>query len=68
MNKIELELAIKNGEIKEHHTSLFRGYVSTIDGESQPREYNGPLGKGFTKFSPKLDSSYYSYITYYLHV
>jgi len=68
MNKIELELAIKNGEIKEHHTSLFLGYVSRVYGTTEPSEYQGRFGEGFTTTSPNWDSSYYSYKTYYIYV
>jgi len=67
MNKIELKAAIKNGEIKHHHTALFRGYVSRVGGTTEPSEYQGLFGKGFITTSPNWDSSYYSYKTYYIY-
>jgi len=67
MNTIELESAIKNGQIKRHHTSLFRGYVSRVGGKSEPTEYKGKFGEGFTTISPNWDSNRYSYITYYIY-
>jgi len=67
MNTLELKDAIKNGEIKLHHTSLFRGYVSRTSIESEPSEYHGRFGDGFTMVSPNWDSTNYSYITYYIY-
>ena len=67
MNALELKAAIKNGEIKRHHTSTFRGYVSRANIESEPKEYHGAFGDGFTTVSPNWTSTYYSYITYYIY-
>ena len=67
MNTLELKAAIKNGEIKRHHTALFRGYVSRVGTESEPREYHGRFGDGFTMVSPNWDSTFYSYKTYYIY-
>lgn len=56
-----------------HHTSYFRGYVSRR--EENPEEpgalgwygeYKGHFGEGFAEYTPNWQSSWYSYVTYWI--
>ncbi len=65
MNTQELNQKVENGEIKLHHTSLTRGYVSRkTDGHVY--EYSGKFGKGYKHYSPNFESTRYCYVTYYI--
>lgn len=61
----ELEKAVKKGILKEHHTSLFRGYVSRKTG-GNIQTYKGKFGQGYIELSPNYKSTKYSFITYYI--
>lgn len=63
-----LEKMIESGKIKQHHTSLFRGYVSRRrkDENITAAPYSGKFGKGYTVNYPNYHSTNYSYITYYI--
>lgn len=50
---------------REHHTSLFRGYVSR-KAEPKVEEYSGAFGTGYVVRYPNRKSTQYSYITYYI--
>lgn len=51
---------------REHHTSLFRGYVSRTK-NPVVEEYSGRFGKGYVVRYPNWRSTQYSYITYYIN-
>ena len=51
--------------LRKLHTSLFRGYVSRVDGPDVV-PYKGRFGEGYALLSPNWDSTNYSYITYYV--
>lgn len=61
----ELQQKVANGEIKMHHTSYVRLYVSR---KSKPlvEEYKGKFGEGYVVLSPNWNSSRYSLKTYYV--
>lgn len=65
-NMEELRRAIKEGLIKELHTSLYRGYVSRVEGQ-KVEPYNGRFGEGVKLLSCNHDSTRYSYVTYYVY-
>ena len=65
-NVQELRRAEKEGLIKELHTSLFRGSVSRVKGQTV-EPYKGRFGEGVKLLSRKLDSTRYSYVTYYIY-
>ena len=52
----------------EHHTSLFRGYVSRRLPEPLYEAYDGRFGKGYRELIPNWDSSQYSYVRYWIAV
>lgn len=65
-NVQELKRAVKEGLIKELHTSLYRGYVSRVEGQTiEP--YNGRFGEGVKLLSCNHNSTRYSYVTYYIY-
>lgn len=65
MTTAEIKNMVAEGKIKEHHTALFRGYVSrTRGGHVLP--YSGKFGKGYMVMSPNWKSSRYSYVTYFI--
>lgn len=51
--------------IKLHHTSLTRGYVS-VKSEVIKEDYNGRFGKGHTVKTHNPNSTRYCYISYYI--
>ena len=61
----ELQQKVAKGEIKMHHTSYVRFYVSR---KSEPMvlEYKGKFGEGYVVLSPNWNSSRYSLKTYYV--
>jgi len=65
-NVQELRRAEKEGLIKELHTSLFRGYVSRVKGQTV-EPYKGRFGEGVKLLSCNLNSTRYSYVTYYAY-
>lgn len=65
-NVQELRRAEKEGLIKELHTSLFRGYVSRVKGQTV-EPYNGRFGEGVKLLSCNHGSTRYSYVTYYIY-
>ena len=68
MNTLELRNALENGILIEHHTAKYRWYVVRRGGTSEPMEYDGRFGKGFTTVCPDWKpSSNVSYITYYIY-
>lgn len=69
MTRNELENMIKQGIIKQSHTSFIKYYVSRkIENLPQPQPYKGKFGKGFIVLNPCYKSTRYSYITYYIFV
>lgn len=65
-NVQELRRAEKEGLIKELHTSLFRGYVSRVKGQTV-EPYKGRFGEGAKLLSCNHNSTRYSYVTYYVY-
>lgn len=65
-NVQELERAEREGLIKELHTSLFRGYVSRVKGQTV-EPYKGRFGEGVKLLSCNHSSTRYSYVTYYIY-
>lgn len=65
-NVQELRRAEKEGLIKELHTSLFRGYVSRVKGQTL-EPYKGRFGEGVKLLSCNHGSTRYSYVTYYIY-
>lgn len=65
-NVQELKRAEKGGLIKELHTSLYRGYVSRVEGQ-KVEPYKGRFGEGVKLLSCNRNSTRYSYITYYIY-
>lgn len=65
-NVQELKRAVKEGLIKELHTSLYRGYVSRVKGQ-EVEPYKGRFGEGVKLLSCNHNSTRYSYITYYVY-
>lgn len=65
-NVQELERAEKEGLIKELHTSLFRGYISRVEGQ-KVEPYKGRFGEGVKLLSCNHGSTRYSYVTYYIY-
>ena len=65
-NAEELRRAVKEGLIKELHTSLYRGYVSRVEGK-KVEPYNGRFGEGVKLLSCNHGSTRYSYVTYYVY-
>ena len=65
-NVQELKRAEKEGLIKELHTSLFRGYVSRVEGQTV-EPYKGRFGEGVKLLSCNHGSTRYSYVTYYVY-
>lgn len=65
-NVQDLKRAEKEGLIKELHTSLFRGYVSRVKGQTV-EPYNGRFGEGIKLLSCNHGSTRYSYVTYYIY-
>lgn len=61
----EIHAMKEEGKLKFHHKSYYRGYVSRkIEGIVE--RYNGKFGKGYVVRSPNVDSTTYSFITYYI--
>lgn len=52
-------------QIKYHHTSLFRGYVSRKN-PPDPIPYKGRFGEGYKLERPNYNSTTYSFVTYYI--
>lgn len=65
-NVQELRRAENEGLIKELHTSLFRGYVSRVKGQTV-EPYKGRFGEGVKLLSCNHNSTRYSYVTYYVY-
>lgn len=65
-NVQELKRAEKEGLIKELHTSLFRGYVSRVKGQTV-EPYKGRFGEGVKLLSCNHGSTRYSYVTHYVY-
>lgn len=65
-NAQELKRAEKEGLIKELHTSLYRGYVSRVKGQTV-EPYKGKFGEGVKLLSCNRNSTRYSYVTYYIY-
>ena len=65
-NMQELKKAVKEGLIKELHTSLFWGYVSRV-GDPVIEPYKGRFGEGIKLLSCNHGSTRYSYVTYYIY-
>lgn len=65
-NAEELRRAVKEGLIKELHTSLYRGYVSRVEGQ-KVEPYKGKFGEGVKLLSCNRNSTRYSYVTYYIY-
>lgn len=65
-NVQELKRAVKEGLIKELHTSLSQGYVSRV-GDPIIEPYKGRFGEGVKLFSCNYDSTRYCYVTYYIY-
>lgn len=65
-NVQELKRAEKEGLIKELHTSLYRGYVSRVEGQ-KVEPYKGKFGEGVKLLSCNRTSTRYSYVTYYVY-
>lgn len=65
-NAQELRRAEKEGLIKELHTSLYRGYVSRVKGQTV-EPYKGRFGEGVKLLSCNRNSTRYSYVTYYIY-
>lgn len=65
-NSQELRRAEKEGLIKELHTSLYRGYVSRVKGQTV-EPYKGRFGEGVKLLSCNRNSTRYSYVTYYIY-
>ena len=57
---------VKNGEVKESHTSMKRGYISRKL-EGKVYDYSGRFGKGYTLETPRLDTTQYVNVTYYIN-
>ena len=53
-----------NDPLREHHTAAAMGYVSRRDG-SYIEAYRGRFGIGVVCHSPRWDTTYYHYKTYY---
>ena len=65
-NVQELRRAENEGLIKELHTSLLRGYVSRVKGQTV-EPYKGRFGEGVKLLSCNHNSTRYSYVTYYVY-
>ena len=57
---------MKTNNLKLHHISLARGYVSrkNVDGIIVP--YNGKFGKGIKVSLPNFNSTRYHFVAYYI--
>lgn len=64
----ELELRVRNGELKYHHTAKALGYVSrrTLREEYKIESYAGRFGKGYKIHTLSFDSTRYHDISYYV--
>lgn len=61
----DLKKMVAAGELVEHHTAKYRGYVSRkLSGIVSA--YDGRYGKGFVVLTPNWQSSQYAYKTYYV--
>lgn len=66
MTIYELKELVRNGSIKELHTSYKRGYVSRkLKGIISP--YKGRFGVGFVFDSPCNHSTQYHFRTYFVY-
>lgn len=61
----ELKELVKNGSIKELHTSYKRGYVSRKS-KGIISVYNGRFGSGFVFDSPCYHSTQYHFRSYFV--
>lgn len=70
MTMKEAKEKIESRGLKEHHTSYIRVYASRKpdkDGNfGYGYFYNGRFGAGIAVISPNLNSTQYSFITYYV--
>lgn len=68
MSLKELELKVRNGELKYHHTAKILGYVSrrTTRDEYKIESYAGRFGKGYKIHTPSFDSTRYHDVSYYV--
>ena len=62
----QIQALVDAGKLTEHHTSLYRGYVSRKTPEGIAEKYDGKFGKGYVIRRPNWQSTGYSYITYYI--
>lgn len=62
----KIQALVDAGKLREHHTSLYRGYVSRKIPEGIAEKYEGKIGKGYVIRRPNWQSTGYSYITYYI--
>jgi hypothetical protein len=67
MNTKDIDAKVRAGEVREHHTSYIRQYVSRKRG-AYVKQYAGRFGRGYVVLSPNWNSTWYSYITYYINV
>lgn len=60
---------IESGKLRYHHTSSTQGYVSRrLSTPNYPViKYVGKFGRGYKLFSPRYDSTWYCYVTYYVY-
>lgn len=54
-------------ELKLHHTSLARGYVSRKNKSGDIMLYNGRFGKGVKVYTSNPDSTRFCFVTYYVN-
>ena len=57
----------------KHHTAAKQGYVSRVRENPEEagslgyyEEYNGRFGRGFVEYSPRWDTTWYCYVTYWI--
>jgi len=62
----KLNEMVKNGSLKQLHTSTKRGYVSRKS-NGIVQYYKGKFGNGFILLSPNYNSTQLCFITYYIN-
>ena len=61
----DIKKMVDNKELREHHTASARGYISRKS-SGVVKEYTGKFGQGYTISYPRLDTTQYYTVVYYI--
>ena len=63
-----LKSKVENGELREHHSAIHRGYVSRKNPDGVIEKYKGRFGTGYKRILPRWDTTQYVTVEYYVEL